>query len=151
MKPTDFESFRELIVGTAGAFGSYMPSETIALYFSDLKAFELGEVKEALAEFRNDASQKQMPTPGMVKFLIYSKRKKPFELEVPQSTTPPEGFFKEVYEKINYIPEKNKLPYDKLKALSNGDEEEIKQPKEIPDIQPLNEAEWERLTGAKNV
>lgn len=143
MKPNDFESFRELIVGTAGAFGSYMPSETIALYFTDLKAFELNEVSEALAEFRNDATQKQMPTPGMVKFLIYSKRKKPFEMTGEKQPAP-----KEVIDEIFRVIEEGarSMTCKPLKALTGGTDDEIKQPKEIPDIQPLNEAEWERLT-----
>ena len=120
MIQSDLDSFKELIVGTAGAYGQYIPNETVALLFGDFKKFDLDEIRFAYAMFRKDIAIKKMPVPGEIIHFIISKRKEkslaPFEDQ--EKVVLPDEFFKEVFAQLKETDE------EKIKMYTPGENDE---------------------------
>jgi hypothetical protein len=100
MTAKDADEFRKLIVGTAGVFGSYLPPESIPIWFDDLESFSIEEIKTAFKQFRKNADAQKMPTSGQISFMIREARKSTYKLPDVKQEKLPEGFFKKIFEQL---------------------------------------------------
>lgn len=100
MTDNDLSKFKILISGTAGIMGTYIPPESIPLYFSDLIKYELPEIELAIESYRKDTFNKVMPSSGQIIYQINLHKKKPVEFVEMEKQPIPDGVIEKIFAEL---------------------------------------------------